>query len=172
MNLIKELIRFLTVNDAPSTDSCPKRPTEIAAPFPSNELKPPIPTHTIRPPERANMVIRTEIYRKTTIDVTTNGLAFRGKQTKAELSEEQMGILKRDGYRHGRVNGIEIRWKEDEYRYFELKRPPESLRDRVGLCGSDNGAWYRIHVTTCEIKTFHQAVELARTGLRGNVEHT
>ena len=172
MNFFKKIARLLFTNDVPLTGSSPKRTITILPPLTSNERKPPVVTYTIRPPERANMVIRTEIYRKTTIDVTTNGLAFRGKQTKAELSEEQMGILKRDGYRHGRVNGIEIRWKEDEYRYFELKRPPESLRDRVGLCGSDNGAWYRIHVTTCEIKTFHQAVELARTGLRGNVEHT
>ena len=171
MKIIDNLVGLLKRSFAPSTDSNRYPPINSMPPYFTRKAEPSPKAHAIHSPQRVVTTIQSAVFRKSTINVTTNGYAFCGKQFTVGLSRSQVGTLKRDGYRHGQVDGVSIRWKEGEYRYFELKNAPASLRSRVGACGHENGQWYRIHVTSCEIRTFHHAVELARAGLRGNIAH-
>jgi hypothetical protein len=171
MKIIEKLVGLLKRNFAPSTDSSSYPSLNSMLPYFTRQAEPSPKTHAIHSPQRVVTTIQSTVFRKSTINVTTNGYAFLGKQVTVGLSQSQLGTPRRDGYRHGQVDGVRIRWKEGEYRYFELKNAPASLRSRVGACGHDNGQWYRVHVTSCEIRTFHHAVELARTGLQGNIEH-
>ena len=176
MNILNKLYKlndWLKNNLAPSTDMQDSKFTETATHRDAimENTAPSVKTVVIEAPKFKVTEIQSYIHKKTIINVSINGNAIRGEKTYSTVSQTQIGILKKDGYWYTRIEAVEIRWREGEYRYFEVKNEPSWFRTRVGACGDYSKGWFRIHQSSMEIKRFYQVVELVRTGLSGKIEH-